>query len=136
MSMIAYIAGVCTGAKAAAFSSVRNCGYHRRKTSSNSLFNTLVRACSNRCAPFSVHACFALHRLALLLENGDAHGDVEPVDPVFAVRMQIRLHSPHILPSVPQEHHLLMVRQPLRLHELKQPPPRLFLIGLHLAEAL
>jgi hypothetical protein len=33
------------GRQAAAFSSVRNCGNHRRNTSSNSLFNTLVRAC-------------------------------------------------------------------------------------------
>ena len=52
------------GGQAAAFSSVRNCGYHRRNTSSNSLFNTLVRACSNRCAPFSVHCicCFFTNR--------------------------------------------------------------------------
>jgi|SRR5580693_133994 hypothetical protein len=50
--------------QAATFSWARNCGCQRRNTSSNSSFNTLVRVCSNRCAPFSVHCicCFLTKR--------------------------------------------------------------------------
>ena len=44
-----------SGLKLRASPQCRNCGYHRRNTSSNSLFNTLVRVCSNRCAPCSMH---------------------------------------------------------------------------------
>jgi two-component system CheB/CheR fusion protein len=52
------------GGQAAALSWARNCGYQRRKTPSSSLFNTLVRDCNNRCAPFSVHCicCFLTNR--------------------------------------------------------------------------
>jgi len=45
----------------------------------------------------------------LLVKNGDPHGNVKPVDPVFTVRMQICLHPPDIFPSVRHEDHLLMV---------------------------
>ena len=58
------------GAQAAAFSSTRgsgrNCGYQRRNVSSNSPFKTLVRVCSKRCAPRSVHDicwCFTIRLL-------------------------------------------------------------------------
>ena len=34
---------------------------------------------------------FVLQSFHLLLQHGDPHGDVKPVQPVLAIRMQIRL---------------------------------------------
>src|SRR5215471_5651271 len=53
------------GGQAARLPSIRNRGYHRRKTSSNSWLRTFVRVCNSRCAPRSVHAicCFFTNRL-------------------------------------------------------------------------
>jgi len=52
------------GGQAGALCSLRNCGYQRRNTSSNSSLRTLVRVCSNRWAPRNVHCmdCFLTKR--------------------------------------------------------------------------
>ena len=76
-----------------------------------------------------------LQRFGLLLQHGQPHGDVEPVDQVFAVRMQIFLHLPHIFTAVGHEDHLLVLLHPLRLHHLPDPLSRLLIVSLHEAEA-
>ena len=73
-----------------------------------------AKADALRCQPASTSSRWPLGllrpvRTCLLLQHGDAHRDVEPVDPVFAAGMQIGLHPPHILTSVRHEHRLLIV---------------------------
>jgi len=46
-----------------------------------------------------------LQRLGLLLQHRQPHGDGEPVDPVFTVRMQIFLHLPHVFATVGHQHY-------------------------------
>jgi hypothetical protein len=57
-----------------------------------------------------------LQALGLLLQHCQPHRDVEPIDPVFAERMQVFLHSAHILAPIRQEHHLLVLLHALRFH--------------------
>jgi hypothetical protein len=70
-----------------------------------------------------------------LFQYRQSHGDVKPVDDVFAVGMQILLHSSHIFAAVRHEYHLLVLLHPLRLHQLPEAPPRLLVVGLHKTEA-
>ena len=60
----------------------------------------------------SVRPGFRQQRFGLLLENGHAHRDVEPIDPMLTIGLHILLHPLHILAAAASR------------------------IGLHVAEAL
>ncbi len=56
---------------------------------------------------------FFLQCLCLLLQHSQPHRDVEPVDQMFAERMQILLYPAHIFAAVGHEHDLLVLLHPL-----------------------
>jgi hypothetical protein len=59
-----------------------------------------------------------LQCLCLLLQDGQPHGDVKPIDQMLAKGMQILLNPADILTAIRHEHHLLILLHPLRLHQL------------------
>jgi hypothetical protein len=72
----------------------------------------------------------------LLLQHGQPHGDVEPVNQVLAEKMLVLLHPAYILAAIGQEHHLLVLLHALRLQQLPEPPARLLVVGLNEPETL
>ena len=53
---------------------------------------------------------------------------------MFAVRVQILWHPPHVFTAVGHEYHLLIFLYPLGLHDLPQSPAWFLVIGLHEAK--
>jgi hypothetical protein len=50
--------------------------------------------------------------------------------------MKILLHPADIFAAISHEHHLLVFLHPLGLHQLPEPLARLFVVALHVPEAL
>jgi hypothetical protein len=75
-------------------------------------------------------------RLRLLLQDRQPHRDVEPVDHMFAVRMQILPDLPDVFAALGEKQPLLVFLRPLRFHQLPESPPWLRIIGLHETKAL
>src|SRR6516164_3744216 len=73
-----------------------------------------VFPCQSRCFTLSrrfdtsapVAGPLLLQSLRLLLQHGQPHGDVEPVNQVLAEKMLVLLHPAYILAAIGQEHHL------------------------------
>src|SRR6266849_1615908 len=55
---------------------------------------------------------------------------------MLAKGMQILLDSTHILTAIRHDHHLLILLDPLRLHQLPQSPSRFLVVGLNEPETL
>ena len=65
---------------------------------------------------FEAAAPLFLQRFRLLLHHRQPHGDVKPIDYMFAVGMQILLDLPDVFATIGQKHDLLVFLHPLRLH--------------------
>jgi hypothetical protein len=71
-----------------------------------------------------------------LAQDGQAHGDVEPVDVVLGLGVEVAGDVADVLAAVGEEHDLLVVLHPLGAQQLVQAPLGLVVVGLDPGERL
>ena len=62
--------------------------------------------------------------LCILFEDGEPHGNMEPVENVLGARRHIRCHAPDTVLAIGQERDLLVHLQSLLLQHFMQAAPR------------
>ena len=66
--------------------------------------------------------------------DGDAHGEVEPVEQVLGLRVEVAGQVADVLAAVGEEGDLLVGLHPLGFQDFEQPPFGFGVVGLHVPE--